>query len=139
MAFLIAQLKKEGVIIRNLHVSQILGGIDVICFDKTGTLTKNNVMLSHLFLDQFQYQLKANEPSGLSGNWPVFRALAESILATNTAKLCNPDKDNRSKSSEQQQESQILALENAYWSGNRMDIALVEYLECIFGVGRELG
>lgn len=36
--------------IRNLHVCQVLGGVDTLCFDKTGTLTYNNLKVSNVHI-----------------------------------------------------------------------------------------
>ena len=92
LAFSIARLKQNGVIIRNLHVAQVLGGIDTVCFDKTGTLTYNNLKVCN-------YHGGGEDLSYVSKKDPMFRILAESIMATNTAFVSDEPVDRKSSSS----------------------------------------
>ena len=58
----------------------------MVCFDKTGTLTQNNVATRYMYLDGINYEVGL-EAQHLSVNWPLFRTLAEAIIANNTAHL----------------------------------------------------
>jgi len=51
LSFAVSNLKKEGVIVRNLNSVTKIGGTDVIIFDKTGTLTHNQVGINRIFYD----------------------------------------------------------------------------------------
>ncbi|CAD8112179.1 unnamed protein product [Paramecium sonneborni] len=149
LAFSIAKLRQQDIVIRNLHVCQVLGGIDTICFDKTGTLTYNNqkVCNVHIASEERFYNLQSTDP--------IFRMLAESILSTNSAflpedivnQLNQPEQDDEYKSehsgksnkkSQHSKSSSSKSLKSnsvqegsikSDWSGNRLDVALMDYLE----------
>ncbi|CAD8113213.1 unnamed protein product [Paramecium primaurelia] len=134
LAFSIAKLRQQDIVIRNLHVCQVLGGVDTLCFDKTGTLTYNNLKVSNVHI--------ANEERvhNIPPQDPLFRILSEAILSTNSAFL--PDEIAKQlKYNEQldinkktQEQAKMLSSVNdnfkkSDWSGNRLDVALIDYLE----------
>lgn len=80
MAFSLARLKSKGVIVRNLHVAQVLGGVDTVCFDKTGTLTYNNLRVCY-------FHSGGEDTTYMHTSDAMFRKLSEAILATNQAIL----------------------------------------------------
>ncbi|CAK66378.1 unnamed protein product (macronuclear) [Paramecium tetraurelia] len=138
LAFSIAKLRQHDIVIRNLHVCQVLGGVDTLCFDKTGTLTYNNLKVSNLHV--------ANEErvNNIPPHDPLFRILSEAILSTNSAFLpdeiakqlrFNEQLDLNSNTNKKTQEHAKMlqsvndASKKSDWSGNRLDVALIDYLE----------
>ncbi|CAD8194355.1 unnamed protein product [Paramecium octaurelia] len=148
LAFSIAKLRQQDIVIRNLHVCQVLGGIDTICFDKTGTLTYNNLKVSnvHIASEERFHNLQSKDP--------IFRMLAEAVLSTNSAFLSEEiinqikqgeqeeglsehsgksnKKSQKSKSSSSKSIKSTSVKEGSIksdWSGNRLDVALIDYVE----------
>ncbi|CAD8122769.1 unnamed protein product [Paramecium sonneborni] len=138
LAFSIAKLRQHDIVIRNLHVCQVLGGVDTLCFDKTGTLTYNNLKVSNLHI--------ANEERihNIPPQDPIFRMISEAILTTNSAFLpdeipkqqqyneqldLNINQNNKKSQNAKQQQSVQDINKKSDWSGNRLDVALIDYLE----------
>ncbi|MEJ5227153.1 HAD-IC family P-type ATPase [Thermodesulfovibrio sp.] len=51
-----ANLRRQGILIRELKAVETLGTINTICFDKTGTLTLNKMSVAEVFIDTKLYQ-----------------------------------------------------------------------------------
>ncbi len=87
-----ANLRRQGILIRELKAVETLGTIDTICFDKTGTLTLNKMAISELFVDTKLYEsdgtnLYENElPLKIEEN-PTIRELIKVSILCNDSKL----------------------------------------------------
>ncbi|MCS7164182.1 MAG: cation-transporting P-type ATPase [Thermodesulfovibrio sp.] len=51
-----ANMRKKGILIRDLNAIEKMGVINTICFDKTGTLTLNKMTVSEVFADGKLYE-----------------------------------------------------------------------------------
>ncbi|MEN2994050.1 MAG: HAD-IC family P-type ATPase [Thermodesulfovibrio sp.] len=51
-----SNMRKKGILIRDLKAIETLGVIDTICFDKTGTLTLNKMTVAEVFADGKLYE-----------------------------------------------------------------------------------
>ncbi|MCX8033759.1 MAG: cation-transporting P-type ATPase [Thermodesulfovibrio sp.] len=85
-------LRKNGILLRQLKGMETLGVINTICFDKTGTLTLNRMTVSEIFTDMKLYEsdgrnlYEAFSPVKIEDNPTISKLLKISILC-NDSKL----------------------------------------------------
>ncbi len=87
-----ANLRRQGILIRELKAVETLGTINTVCFDKTGTLTLNKMSVSEVFADtklfesdgkglyEFQSPIKIEEN-------PTIKELLKISILCNDSKL----------------------------------------------------
>lgn len=87
-----SNLRKQGILIRELKAMEKLGCINTICFDKTGTLTLNRMKVSKVFVDMQMYESDGKNlyefltPVDIEENPTLSKLLKISILC-NDSKL----------------------------------------------------
>jgi Ca2+-transporting ATPase len=64
LAIGVRNMRRRGLLVRNLHAVETIGAVDVVCLDKTGTLTENRIVPAAAYVAGHDYTFEQNAATG---------------------------------------------------------------------------